>query len=358
MKHLLTLLLCLGAGSLFAQEGASASPSLIPYPQRPDYTEISSWSAHPAIEWGSGKRSRATERLDRRLEKKYGEVAIAVPTFFIYPTLYFEGDVWNADCFDAWYRQEINDWPMANQASVFTGVGPVYAPHYRQMMYRGYYPESDQEYRDALVAYDTAYADVKHAFEAFITLNPEGRYILAGHSQGTGHAKRLMMEVILPNKELRQRLLAAYLVGNTVTQEDMGDFPLCSDPLQVDCWMGWRSYGKDFYPKKYGPNYPVVNPITWTDSPARSRRYQHKGALYSNGKVLLRRGVSVRIDQGTLRVERLRAPLGWFFRWEDYHRADYNMFWFNIRENLYQRVQNAELSSEWTSEPYIGSELD
>ena len=209
-------------------------------------------AAHPAIEWGSGKRSRATERLDRRLEKKYGEVAIAVPTFFIYPTLYFDGDIWNADCFDAWYRQEINDWPMANQASVFTGVGPVYAPHYRQMMYRGYYPESDQEYRDALVAYDTAYADVKHAFEAFITLNPEGRYILAGHSQGTGHAKRLMMEVILPNKELRQRLLAAYLVGNTVTQEDMGDFPLCSDPLQVDCWMGWRSYGKDFYPKKYG----------------------------------------------------------------------------------------------------------
>ena len=34
------------------------------------------------------------------------------------------------------------------------------------------------------------------------------------------------------------------------------------------------------------------------------------------------------------------------------------MFWFNIRENLYQRVQNAELSTEWTSEPYIGSELD
>ncbi len=72
----------------------------------------------------------------------------------------------------------------------------------------------------------------------------------------------------------------------------------------------------------------------------------------------LRHGVSARIDQGTLRIERLRGPLGWFFRWEDYHRADYNMFWFNIRENLYQRVQNAELSTEWTSEPYIGSELD
>ena len=358
MKRTLLIVFGILAGSLWAQEGATPSPSLSPYPQRPDYAEISAWAAHPAIEWGSGKRSRATERLDRRLEKKYGTIPMAVPTFFIYPTLYFEGSSWNADCFDATYRREINDWPLANQASVFNGVGLVYAPHYRQMMYRGYYPESAQEYQDALVAYDTAFADVKRAFEAFIALNPEGRYILAGHSQGTGHAKRLMMEVILPNKDLRQRLLVAYLVGNTVTAEDMGDFPLCADPTQTDCWMGWRSYGKDFYPKKFGPEYPVVNPITWSDSPARSRRYLHKGALYSNGKVLLRHGVSARIDQGTLRIERLRGPLGWFFRWEDYHRADYNMFWFNIRENLYQRVQSAELSTEWTSEPYIGSELD
>ncbi len=352
-------MICASALSLCAQEGALLSPSLSPYPKIPDYAEISAWAAHPDIEWGSSKGSRSIKRLDQKLAKKYGEIGSQVPTFFIYPTLYFEGSSWNADCFDATYRQEIKDWPLANQASVFTGVGPVFSPHYRQMMYRGYYPESPQEYRDALVAYDTSYADVKRAFEAFIVLNPEGRFILAGHSQGTGHAKRLLMEVILPNKDLRQRLLVAYLVGNTVTQEDMGDYPLCTDPTQVDCWMGWRSYGKDFYPKKYGPDYPVVNPITWTDSPARSRRSLHKGALYSNGKVLLRHGVSARIDQGTLRIEGLRGPLGWFFRWEDYHRADYNLFWFNIRENLYERVQIAESSKESLHpEPYIGSDYD
>ncbi len=138
------------------------------------------------------------------------------------------------------------------------------------------------------MAYDTAFADVKRAFETFIALNPEGRYILAGHSQGTGHAKRLMMEVILPNKDLRQGLLVAYLVGNTVTAEDMGDFPLCTDPTQHGT-AGWAgaATARIFTPRNSGPNYPVVNPITWSDSPKRSRRYQHMGALYSNGKVLL-----------------------------------------------------------------------
>ena len=328
--------------TLWAQEGTS--PSLIPYPKAPSYAEMSAWAAHPEVTDGSDVHRPPADRRDAKNEHKYGRLHTQTPTFFIYPTLYFAGGSWNANCFDPQYRQEVDASPIGNQAAVFNGIGPVWSPHYRQMMYRGYYPESEQEYQDALVAYDTAFADIKKAFAIFLKENPEGRFILAGHSQGTDHAKRLLMEAILPNKDLRKRMLLAYLVGNTVTAEDMGDFPLCADPSQLDCWVGWRSYGKDFYPNKYGADYLVVNPITWTDSADRSKRRKHQGALYSNGKVLLRHGLTARIDQGTLRIERLRGPLGWFFRWEDYHRADYNLFWFNIRENVYHRVRLAEES--------------
>ena len=225
-------------------------------------------------------------------KKSTGRFPSRFRRFSSIPTLYFEGSSWNADCFDATYRQEINDWPLANQASVFNGVGLVYAPHYRQMMYRGYYPESPQEYQDALVAYDTAFADVKRAFETFIALNPEGRYILAGHSQGTGHAKRLMMEVILPNKDLRQGLLVAYLVGNTVTAKDMGDFPLCTDPTQTGLLDGLAQLRQGFLPQEIRARIPRGQPhhlvrFAQTQPPLPAQGgalFQWKGPLAPRGE--------------------------------------------------------------------------
>ena len=66
--------------------------------------------------------------------------------------------------------------------------------------------------------------------------------------------------------------------------------------------------------------------------------------MYPNGKRILRRGLVSKIDDGLLRIQKLKGPVGWFFIWEDYHRADYNLFWFNIRENIYRRARKIELT--------------
>ena len=312
-----------------------AQMTLEPLPIKPDYHKISYWSAHPDIMDGSDTRYAASAAMDAQWA---GSHPSDIPTFFVYPTLYFEGPTWNANVLDRDYRKAVNTSALTFQASVFNALGPVWSPHYRQMMYQGYFPEAGDDIDDIKASYDSAYADVERAFQQFLLANSEGPFILAGHSQGTGHASRLLRDVITKDKVLQQRLLVAFLVGHTVTADDVNGFSICENPLDVNCWVGWRSYGKGFYPSWTGEALGVVNPITWTTNHDRSKRSRHQGALYTNGRRILRRGVTSRIHDGTLRIERLRGPIGWFFRWEDYHRADYNLFWFNIRENLHQRA--------------------
>jgi alpha-beta hydrolase superfamily lysophospholipase len=61
---------------------------------------------------------------------------------------------------------------------------------------------------------DLAYADVKAAFQYYLAHYNEGRpIIIAGHSQGTAHATRLLHEFFEHDPKLRRQLVAAYLIG-------------------------------------------------------------------------------------------------------------------------------------------------
>ena len=58
-----------------------------------------------------------------------------------------------------------------------------------------------------------AYNDIKQAFDTFLEKFNNGRpIIIAGHSQGAGHAKRLLQD-FFDNKPLQEKLVAAYLIG-------------------------------------------------------------------------------------------------------------------------------------------------
>ena len=332
-KHLLFFLFSFSVSLSFAQKIESFKE----LPSEPDYNKISFWAAHPEISDASDIRYKSGNRRDKKNRRKYGELKRSVPTFFVHPTVYFQGETWNADALSGSYRNDI-DLPLAFQAAVFNDVGPVWAPHYRQMMYDGYFVTSRKDSAEARKAYDIAYSDVLRAFKLFLDKNPEGSFILAGHSQGTGHLKRLIKENIIGVKDLQSRVLAAYLLGHWVGNQEMVDFPICDSPEDSQCWMSWRSCGRKFNADPFGDYIGVVNPLTWSLNDDSAKRNLHKGAMYPNGKKILVKGLSAQIDKGILRIQNLRGPLGWFFIWDDYHRADYNLFWFNIRENIYRRL--------------------
>jgi hypothetical protein len=141
-------------------------------------------------------------------------------------------------------------------------------------------------------------------------------------------------------------MLLAYLIGNVIELKEFDGLPLCTDPDQTHCFLAWRSYGQDFYPKKFGERYAVVNPLTWRSEGSPSRRRDHLGALLPSGRVAFAGSYIVRTDQGTLRVERLKPLLKVFYNWKDFHRADYNLFWFNVRANLHQRLSSGKPAAD------------
>ena len=121
---------------------------------------------------------------------------------------------------------------IRSQAARFSRVCNVYAPFYRQA--------SLNNGGDAALGY----MDVVDSFKHYIANWSEGRnFVVYGHSQGTGHATRLINQEINGNTDLRNRLVSALLIGGRLTATTFSDIPLCTAPDQFGCAVAYQSYG-------------------------------------------------------------------------------------------------------------------
>ncbi len=83
---------------------------------------------------------------------------------------------------------------------MFNGSCRVFAPRYRQAHLKAFFMRSSNK---SVEAFDTAYSDLKSAFEFYLLHYNKGRpIIIASHSQGTLHAIRLMKD-FFANKPLK-----------------------------------------------------------------------------------------------------------------------------------------------------------
>ena len=121
--------------------------------------------------------------------------------------------------------------------------------------------------------HDVSFSDVKAAFNKFINLIPSDRpFILAGFSQGGKSVVELLK--ILP-EDLRQRLVAAYVMGYKVTPEDVKTAPWIKgasayDDTGVTVCYNSVSDVKYIKPIVSEPNTICINPVNWKidDTPA------------------------------------------------------------------------------------------
>lgn len=310
-------------------QSPSSTFNTILSPSAPSYDSLFYWAFHP-------QRDDAKQLLPQNYSDSLFDYSPQVDVFYIHPTSYHSGDNWNASLEDSIINASRTHYLLKNQASVFAGVARLYAPYYRQM-----HIDSYTDLSNGYPAFHLAYSDVRRAFfQYWNRWNNSRPFIIAGHSQGTNHAERLLKEVILADKKMLNQLKLAYLLGMPITTISDG-FLACDGESQADCFLSWRSFRSGFYPSSpFGDSIVSINPISWKATNVQSDYTNHQGILFPSGKLKYPQSLSVKNHQGMLWLERPKGLALRFYKRDDYHVADINLFWLNIRQNLRLRLSN------------------
>ena len=302
---LLAALICLSAPAL-AQGPA------------PDYAQDAAWLTRPA---------RPT---------------LPVDVFWAYPTVY-QGEADIAALDDPQMRAAAEHTLYA-QASVFQGQANIFAPLYRQANVSVLSLSPAQKAQHLAVGRE----DLGQALDYYLKHLNQGRpFILAGHSQGSNQLTDLLLT--RAGDPALKNLVAAYLIGWSLTQEDLRQHPavkICRSAQQVGCVVTYNSVAAG-----YQKNAPTilpgaisVNPLTWTTGSELAPASMNLGAVFfdDQGKKITRPHFTPAQNQdGGLVVKPADPALtsNLCFGPGVYHVYDYSLFYENLRQNAAQRIQ-------------------
>ncbi|WP_319772086.1 DUF3089 domain-containing protein [Breoghania sp.] len=319
----------LAASLLFLAPSASTSDAdtLPPFtpadvPPAPDYAEASSWLDLP-------------ENPDQ----------FGVDIIWLYPTVLVDNSAWLMDI----TRKDLIAGAaesVATEARIFSGQANLYAPLYRQMNLAGF--NLPEEQRDAIVAYGED--DAKRAMAYYMEHYNKGRpFILAAHSQGSYVLTQLLVDY-WGKLGIEDQLIAGYVVGWSVTHQDLKDNPaitICEEARQTGCFVSYNSVapGRQEASPLILPGAIVVNPLTWTREETLAPASRNRGSTFFNQDhtyQILPEFASAQIADGGLAVvakdpARLNSP---YFPQGVYHGYDYPLFYENIMSNAAQRIQS------------------
>jgi hypothetical protein len=281
----------------------------------------------------------------------------AVDVFFIHPTGYLTSGSWTSPMDMDSGTEENTQYMMANQASAFNGCCNIYAPRYREANIFSYF-QADPADRDALLGF--AYQDVKRAFEYYLEHNNEGKpFILAGHSQGSHHARRLIKEVI-DTSDLHQRMVAAYVIGSILIPvspawfDSLDHISPCEAADDVHCVVAWDTMPQGAAALERPEKSLCTNPLSWRVDEELAAAPLNEGALQPAGTLNEAIGKNPDTPSGQV-FESLAQPInaltgaqckdGTLFIEEQkragfevdamgtYHTLDYALFYMNIHNN-------------------------
>ena len=321
---------------------ASCTPKIRPYDDDrrfqsatgvPDYNNLDYWAAHPDKWDPSDSVPRSLRGTNDTRE---------VDVFFVHPTTFTDPDssaVTNARIDDPYINSKTDYTSILYQASLFNGHARVFAPRYRQAHIAMYYETDTSKMKKA---FETAYSDVRNAFIAYLNHHSSDRpIIIASHSQGTTHTKRLLSE-FFDGKELQYRLVVAYLAGIKVEKNSYTGLKTCTDGTMTGCLTSWRTYRTDYegpYTSKSDTSTIVVNPVSWTTDTSTVPRELHKGALLYKFNRYFKSTHSTRIKGDMLWVSKPRFPGSFLYATKNYHAGDFNLFYIDVREDVRRRIQ-------------------
>lgn len=303
-------------------------------PPAPDYSNAAHWASLPT-------KKDAADSVPHKSNLKNEQAAATADVFFVHPTTFTYKPtnqfVWNGDVNDVALNQKTQESTILNQASIFNGSCRIYAPYYRQAHYHAFITTNRN---DATQALDFAYQDVRAAFEYYLKHYNQGRpIVIASHSQGTVHAERLLKE-FFDGKDLKKQLVVAYLIGRAVSPKVFATIVPTEKPDEVGVWASWCTFGRDFYPARYQDYYKgsqSTNPLLWNSSKDFAPKELNLGGVGYHF-TFAPQMADAQNQEGILWINRPYVRGAKLVKNTNWHRADMNLFYMNIRENVKQRI--------------------
>jgi hypothetical protein len=296
-----------------------------------DFANLDLWAAHP-------NKFDMSDNIPKSIKGTYKKLN-NVDVFFLYPTSLTD----NADSRmfapidDSAINEKTDKNAILYQASVFNECN-VYAPRYRQAHLKCFYQPQAQVKQ----YFDTAYADVKAAFEYYLqNINKGNPIIIASHSQGTVHAGRLVKE-FFEGKDLLKQLVCAYLIGMPIKQSYFSNINPCNNANATGCFVSWRTYEKGYVDPntiaKETERVFVVNPLSWTMDTTLVPASQNIGGTLFNFDKVITKLTDAQINKNILWSSKPNVLGASLIKQKNFHAGDINLFYMNIRMNVRDRV--------------------
>ena len=293
------------------------------------------------------------------------EITKDVDTFYIYATEYIMGSMEdgapeyapldNAEMLEGVESQ------YQFHASAFEDCTNVFVPYYRQagmpLMGKAWKETGNV---DAAIS-GMPYGDVCAALDYFFENYNDGRpFIIAAHSQGSALGKLVLKKYFKEHADRYERMVAAYLIGYSVTKEDLEEYPylkFATGEADTGVIISYNTEG----PKNAElnvetavllPNAICINPLNWKLDDTYAPASENLGSLVEDGEtgeleirdigadaqVNVARGVIVtNAELETLSEDEAEVSVQ-FFGPAGFHGEDYAFYYNNIKDNVAKRV--------------------
>lgn len=274
-----------------------------------------------------------------------------VDIFYVYPTAYQRGKGDPAYCaIDNLSMVKGAIGALNRQAAAFLPVGNIYAPYYRQADAGYVLTMPSIADQDEAIRVIPA-ADCLAAFQYYLDNFNGGRpFILAGHSQGSNVLLYLLAE-ISQKPELLDKLVAAYVIGFSVTQAYLDQYTalrFATGATDTGVIISYNTEGAGVAQNPVvRPGALAINPITWTREETPAAKEQNAGSIRAISAIMadltpIPALASARVDtaRGVVVCDSVDPKQFALPGWPEgvYHSFDYPFYFYNIRENAQARV--------------------
>lgn len=276
-----------------------------------------------------------------------------VDVFYLYPTVWY-GEGTNKDfvCpIDFKPMRENATNALISQSTIFEEVGNIYAPFYRQADALYILDTNNNIKNKEKYFNDIPKKDAIAAFDYFIkNFNNNKPFILMGHSQGAMMIKEILKDYFKTNENLNNRLVAAYIIGYSVTTNDLEKNPhlkFARSEYDTGVIISYNTESSIF--NGYNPTLLegaiAINPITWTLEEDEATKEKSLGSCFFAGTNynIVKNFASAKVDKkrGVIKCDSINADdfyIDGMFEKGNYHVYDIALYYNDLKENARKRV--------------------